>query len=225
MSGGKGGINPFLRNGERADGQWPEGTEHLNPYSCRRLLHQVEGRVVAQALPFSPGLRHCGEVRVRELSNPAGLRLETQIRLVREHHGEIGRAVLKRALDGNGISYSAVGEGMAIDVIEPSCRQGHGGGGAESGEDPLIPGFEIDGFARMAVGQQDEEARRSHLQGFDRQGNMLSEDVIHQVRQINDRFVAEEIDLAHDFAGLFAPDGQARTPHSRDKISRRAGAR
>jgi hypothetical protein len=76
----------------------------------------------------------------------------------------------------------------------------------------------------MAVSQHDEEARGRGLDGFDRKRNVLSEDVIHEVRQINDGFAPKEIGFTHHPAGLFTPDAYTCSPHSRNKIGRRAGA-
>ena len=96
---------------------------------------------------------------------------------MREHHGNVRRAVLERASNGNRIAKPAVGEGPAIDVVKPARRQGHRGSRTQGGEDALIAGVKVNGLAIMAVRQHDGKARRRLFQGFDRQGNALSEDV------------------------------------------------
>src|SRR5208283_4930132 len=111
--------------------------------------------------------------------------------------------------------YPAVGERMAVDVIIPARRQGHGRGGAEGRKNAVIADMEINRFTGMAIRQHDEEARRRLLQGFDGKRNLLSEDLIDEVRQVNDGFATKQIDLAHHLAGLSAPDAQAWFTHSR----------
>jgi hypothetical protein len=223
-AGGEGGVDSFLCCGKGADGHWFEGPKHHEADSGGRLFDEIERGVVCQMLAPGPDAGHLGKFREGNLPQPARLRFETEIQTVRKHHGNVSRAVLQGALDGNGIGHSAVSEGMAIHVIKTARGQRHGGGSAQRGEDVFIAGVEIDGVAGMAIGQHNEKTRRRILQGFDGKWNVSSEDVIDEVGEINNGLAAKEIGFAHYFAGVAVPDGQGRLPHSGDKIGGRAGA-
>src|ERR1017187_1526081 len=152
----------------------------MDAYSRWRPLQEVEGGVVIQTLLGGPSLGHGRKFRVGKFPQPARYRLEPEVSLVGEHHGNVRRPVLPGALNRNGVGYPAVGEGMSIYVIKPARCQGHRGRRAEGGKDPLVAGMEVNGFTGMAVSQHDEKARRRLLQGLDRKGNVIFEDVIHR---------------------------------------------
>ena len=74
---------------------------------------------------------------------------------MREHHGDVRRAILYRPFEGNGVRHSAVGVRLAVHVIKSARRQGHGRRGAEGRKDPVIADVEVNRFTRVTVGQHD----------------------------------------------------------------------
>ena len=220
----QGGRDSFRLDGKGAHGQPPERAEHLDAHARRRMFHQFDRIVVIHILPGRPDPGHPGKFRVGNLSQPAWFRLEPESQFVREHHGDVRCAIRNRAPDGNGVRHPAVGKRMAVHEIIPARRQRQGGGRAERVKNPVIANVEIDRSAGMTIRQDDEKAGGRFLQRLDRKRNVFSDDMVHQIRQVNDGFVVEKIGSAHHLAGQFPPDGQARFPQAGDKISRRTGA-
>ncbi len=98
----QGGGDLFRLNGEGTHWQRPERTEHPDADSRRRLFHQVESGVVIHILPRGPDPRHPGPFRIGQFSHPARHRCEAESGIVREHHGDVRRAIRDRALAGAG---------------------------------------------------------------------------------------------------------------------------